>query len=336
MRITRLRLCVLALLLAAGCRGGGRNELIERELRMQEDKIYQLEDMLDQCHAMLDSSRRENEALKQRDESGATDSVGGGPPSSAVPPSIMGPTRDDADVPGLEAPKIEPGVPVSPSGPDLDAPRAPGAPARGASYGDEPGDEKVVRIVLNKQLTGGRTLSGDQQDEALTVVFEPRGASGRWVKALGDVSIVVLDPAKRGAEARVARWDFTADEAAACFKKSLIGRGFHFELPWPSNPPTSGSLRLFVRFTTPEGEKFTADATIPVNPPDRQARGWTHAPARIATEPTVSTRAASDGGDEENAEPPAPAPGRRRSVLSKRGGNREATNPRRPAWSPYR
>ena len=42
---------ILVLLLISGCRSGGNMELIERELRLQEDRIYQLEDALEDEHA---------------------------------------------------------------------------------------------------------------------------------------------------------------------------------------------------------------------------------------------------------------------------------------------
>ena len=335
---TTVGLLACFVLLSAGCRGG-RNEIVERELRLQEDKIFQLEDMVDQCHAMLESSRRENEALKQHGDSSASDSTSTGSasgPSLSVPPGISGTSRDGDDFEplDLQPPKIESGVPTDGSGPSIDAPRAK-TPAAGTAFRDEPpSDERLDRIVINKQLTGGRDAIGDHQDEGLMVVFEPRGASGRWVQALGDVSIVVLDPTKRGAESRVARWNFTADEAAAHFRKSALGRGFHFELPWPSKPPTSRSLKLYVRLRTPEGEKFIAEATVPVDPPGGHGDGWARAPGGAQSQPAETFTPDVKISDRRNQQPPSP--GERRSVLSKAPPARTSAKGRRPAWSPNR
>ena len=342
---TTVGLLVCFVFLLTGCRGG-RNEIIERELRLQEDKIFQLEDMVDQCHAMLESSRRENEALKQQQGGSSTsDSIStasGSGPSLSVPPGISGTSRDGNDFEplDLEPPKIEQGVPTDDSGSSIDAPRDK-TPAAGTAFRNEPpSHENVARIVINKQLIGGRDAIGDRQDEGLMVVFEPQDASGRWTQAaLGDVSIVVLDPAKRGPDSRVARWNFTADEAAAHFKKSTLGRGFHFELPWPSKPPESRSLKLYVRLRTPDGQKFIAEATIPVDPPGGHGDGWTRSNGGPQSQPAETFTPDIKLSDQQNEQPKSASEqnaGERRSVLSKAPPARTSAKGRRPTWSPNR
>jgi len=63
---------VLACVSLTGCRSGGRKELLTRDLRLQEDRIYELEDMLDQMECQLESCRRENETLKKEQGGGGT------------------------------------------------------------------------------------------------------------------------------------------------------------------------------------------------------------------------------------------------------------------------
>lgn len=361
-------------LLLGGCRGGGRNELLERELRMQEDRIYQLEAALDECDAMLNCSRRENDALKSgrpgADED-ARSTTGG--PALSPPADVAAPARTfGGDPPAPAGPNVELGRPSGP--PSLN--RNPSPPVRGSSIhrGDEDYetddlddrpivDPKVARIVLIRQLTGGRSHHGGHADEGLTVVFEPRNAAGQLVRPLGDVSIVALDPKKRGGDARVARWDFTADEADAAFRRTAFGRGFYFELPWPSSPPTSDTLRIFVRLTTTDGAKFNADAVVRIDPPDRQANRWSPVPRSVLSDrkpprsgsTTPVREELTLPGEESLAEPqneaiePAENPARRGvdSEISMPGVDDEprvgagprlrgATRPRRPTWSPFR
>lgn len=327
MKFARFCVCSLAAMLLAGCHGGGNMELLERDLRHQEEKLYYLEDQLDQCQAMLEASRRENESLKQEMSTGDKGAAEG-----VRPPSIeLGPSsprrnrlRRGPPMPPIEPPKIElpssdsPGVDIS--GPSLGQ----------AAVESEPADQKPVKLVLNKQLTGGRDQDGRGGDESLMVVVEPRNAADELVSSAGELSVAVLDPAKTGAAARVARWDFSSAEAAAHFKKTLLGRGYHFELPWPSNPPTSRTLQLFVRLVTADGGKLSTQATIEVDPPGQQANRWTRAPhashERAQSQRSLSARATRDRttapAAQKTGEPLRPLPAQQRTG--------------RPTWKPYR
>ena len=163
------------------------------------------------------------------------------------------------------------------------------------------------------------------------VAFEPRDANNKLVEAVGDVSIVVLDPSQTGAAARVARWDFTTDEAEMNFQTGPIGRGLQFELPWPSDPPTSRDLRLFVRLSKPDGESIETDAKIRVTPCENWSSKATSsetadddssdAPGTIAS--NGSSTAATDATEEVS---PEEVPSRPASRLTK--------TPR--AWAPMR
>ena len=71
---------------APGCKSNGNSELLERELRCQEDRIYKLEDELDEMCYALESSRRENESLKKELSGGDKGAGGRFAPSSGGPP----------------------------------------------------------------------------------------------------------------------------------------------------------------------------------------------------------------------------------------------------------
>ena len=147
--------------------------------------------------------------------------------------------------------------------------------------------------MLNKQLTGG--LSHDRQggDEGILVVFEPRNARGEMVAEPGDVSIALVDPERSGPQARIARWDFAANEAFEQFHRSgALGRGYEFELPWPDAAPQNKKLELFVRYVTPDGRKLMSEMTISVDPPaGNQAKRW-RTPAGGMADPSRSAASA--------------------------------------------
>jgi hypothetical protein len=290
-----LALALCALIAVVGCKSHANSELLERELRKQEDCIYHLEGELDSMDAMLESARRENMALKKEMSSGDKGASGGGSltPSVTIPPSISAPSisvpsisppsptparprttvpRGDPveEAPKFESPDAEPTLPDPNEPPPLFKPT--GATSIEPSLDGDP--KKITRLALNRQLTGGWNPDHHHGDEGIFVAFEPRDAANKLVEATGDISIVVLDPMQTGAAARVGRWDFTSDEAAMHFSKRPLGRGLQFELPWPSAPPANRELRLFVRLTTPDGRKIDTDTKIRVTLCDQNGKDW--------------------------------------------------------------
>ncbi len=95
MRTLHLAIACLAIT-AAGCRTDNHTVLLERDLRMQEDRIYQLQGCLEDAQMAREATIRENEALKRElAEEGKGDS--GGPPIGSdrggAPSDIQSPQR---------------------------------------------------------------------------------------------------------------------------------------------------------------------------------------------------------------------------------------------------
>lgn len=331
-----------------GCRSHGNHELLEREMRWQEDRIDELERQLGEVEQQRASCQRENEALLGEAGGGAKSvsepSSGERSPEHDLtsPPDVILPDADKAPPPG-ELPEPEPPAgprmePSGPGGPDS-LPTVPEGETGSAGSG-------VVRITLNRQLTGGHNVDRRPGDEGVLVVVEPRDATGKILQARGDVAVVVLDPAESGQAARVARWNFTAKEAAARFRRTPLGTGMHFALRWPRAAPVHRQLNLYVRFTTADGRKLLAEKPIDVDLPGQQARRWTTAPepARLsaaAASQIPSAASASPSGTvpvEEAHEEAAPAAqSTREHPPKRRADGREPLSERHaPAWSPYR
>ena len=240
---------------------------------MQEDRIYQLQSCLEDAQLAREASIRENEILKQ-ELAEATDKPApsrGAAVDSAVPSVEM--PRGETPSRRREAPDLTP--------PTIELPGASDAPSDAAAPSDEQSivvESPPTQLVINKRLTGGLDRDGHDGDEGILVVFEPRDAAGHLVRWPGKVSVVAMDPALEGPAARVARWDFDANEVTNHYLNTVFGRGLQFELPWPSSPPAHRELVLFVRFTTEQGQKLSSDTKIEVRPPgddagfDRQTR----------------------------------------------------------------
>lgn len=129
-----------------------------------------------------------------------------------------------------------------------------------------PSDINVASIGLHRS-SGGWNSDGNPGDEGVFILLEPRNARGQVVPTIGDVSLVLIDPAIVGEGGRYARWDFTAQDAAATYRPAVAGgsAGLHFELLWPDAAPTHSRLKLFVRFTTEDGRRFQAEKDLKID-----------------------------------------------------------------------
>lgn len=295
-------IALFACVATLGCRNNNSDRAyLYQELREQEDEIYALEDMLDQYESKLASSRRANESLRREISGGAG---GDDDPSRSSIPQTFQPPRIDfvpPSTPDTDAPPYVPTEPLpAPSTLPMEAPdfEMPGpdvldpsedANIRQSSYnelsaaeGGQSGatsllnfrqkkeeaitDYKVDHITLNRQLTGGHNRDKLPGDEGVYIVVEPRNKAKQVIDVPGELTIVVMDPLKRGPEGRIARWDYTAEESANSFRQSMFGRGMHLELPWPGEAPQADELNLYVRFVTDDGRRLIAEKAIRPDP----------------------------------------------------------------------
>jgi hypothetical protein len=368
--------CAGALLLgiaASGCRTSLSRDLLEQELRMQEDKIYALQSEVEDYQRQLDSCQLENQALlKARTTPAAQggtlrrrrievdeelDVPAGKAPPYDGPPVISPP---DPNVPDGESPDGEDAdefessspskmkLPSSTSEPGehkMELPQFELPPADEAPGDDKTaGDGTVTQISLNRKLTGGRNADDLPGDDGVTVVVEPLDAAGQLLEVPGEISVVVLDPAQEGEAARVARWDFTAEEAAEHLKRTPLGDGLHFDLRWPHGAPVNRMLNLYVRYKTPEGKQLQVEKQIEVNPPGSTGPADA-APAWTKTDkpyPGGEAEASSDASTPPRAKATSirPAPEEAAPSGSSKAP-RQTERPKNdrsaaPKWTPYR
>lgn len=328
MRSWHFVILLLGGLAATGCRSDPNVAIVERELRLQEDQIYQLQDCVDEQRAIVESCRRENSTLrkrlKDRDDISVTDS------DNAA--STLKPPRPDAPL----APRANTTQPPSePSAtpdsnqlkpPSINLPDIPG-PLNGlpnllkvpdkVSATFEAG-RQVEKILLKRLLTGGYDSDLLPGDEGVSTVIEPHDANGNIVAGAAPISVVVLDPALNGEDARIARWDFTADEVARMYRKTLLAEGIHLEMMWPAAPPKNSKLHLFVRYTTPDGRKIETNRPIKVRLLAQNQSNWKPMDS-VTSQPLPQT-----------AQRPVATPVARRNVT------RSQPKIERPEWSPNR
>lgn len=213
--------------LLAGCKTDLNQQLLERELRMQEDQIYLLQDELEAKRAKLDRAVGENASLKR--QLGIVDAVptprssqpsgaaASSRPRDAAPTFVPPPRLPSASPAGPQAPSSFPAGPstgprfVPPAGalplpaplvpPSLDGvPPLPSAgvqgPVRRLSFEESVADGgRIDHLVINPARTVCFDGDGDGAAEGLALVLEPRDADERLVTSVGDLVVFVNDPA---------------------------------------------------------------------------------------------------------------------------------------------
>jgi hypothetical protein len=147
-------------------------------------------------------------------------------------------------------------------------------PAQAIALDPRADNSRVDRITLSRSLTGGYDRDARSGDAGVAVLVEPRDAHGQLVPAPGPISVVLLDRGLSGSAARVARWDFTAEQTASLYRKTPYGEGFFLEMPWSGNPPAHSHLHLFVRYATKDGRSVEASREIDVPLPTGRGRSW--------------------------------------------------------------
>ncbi len=282
----------VACVASAGCKSDLSQQLLERELRYQEDQIYQLQDELQDKCARLDMLSGENASLRKQLGVSPGDSLGRSRPAAprpasapvAVPPAIQIPEAIRPPSPAatpLAPPALDniPPLPVKPSSISEPTPlalpepadAAAAAPARAdeaaavpvavpVAYDQPQSDGRPVRLEVSTAATACFDDNGDGMSDGIAVTFEPRDAAEKLVPAPGAVAITVFDAADPSTP--IASWTIPTEQAATHFRPTTRLRGMHFPLRWTGGPPAGDHVRVAVQVTGPEGAVLEADATI--------------------------------------------------------------------------
>jgi hypothetical protein len=275
-------------------------------------------------------------------------------PASEIPDTLKRPAgiRAPAEPGKLNLPRTPAQIEGQP-GPNLQGPQGNnrGAPGRLSNIRPTGGIESVAKddsanvgqLVINRMLTGGYSVEGRSGDSGVLAVIEPRDAKGRRLEAPGDVSVIIIDPAKTGPEAKLARWDFPAAETAKLFRGTGISRGMYVECPWPDRPPDNNQLHLYVRYVTRDGRKLETDQLVEVALPGEKPARWTTAGPELQPlaasdrEQTAHQRSDAAAADSDSSESPtADSPPQRRARSVRTATRANSTTPQRPVWSPDR
>lgn len=257
---------LLAALLASGCQQARQqrtnNELLELEnlqLEMQlDDALYQLK-QAQMCCAAASADDRKND--DDDDEQ---------------------PTAANVDAPDVELGNPGPpptfdsqGQPSLPELPDFAPPNADVGPLRETER--EVRDRQVADIQINGAITGGIDKDERPGDEGIEVGVELLNSEGQLLAVPGRVAVELWDhttPQPR----HVARWDLDANEASARFRAIGSEPTMYLALDWPHTRPKANDLKVYVRYTAPDGRRFKTEGPVSVLLTGRRPQRWSPAP----------------------------------------------------------
>ena len=289
-------------LLVAGCQSNAQQDLVARELRMQEDQIYAMEDYLSQYQQLVCKYRSENAALRRRLADEYYDGEEVPTPRTAPPTRRDGPSPDEpaAQPNGLDLPDVPPleggasnepkpdGEAALAAGQTDVAPRAmhelledspPVVSIAPAHHGAAPHQVWLHGEIVANDAGGGPRLAVD---------VEPLDAAGRCIPFAGQLSLMLLATQADGGEQSLARWDFTPEDATSAVDSAAGEHAMRFYLELPPDTPVGEATQIWVRLVSSDGDKVLAYTEIQLDRPgqfashlDRPAA--TDIPARIVS-----------------------------------------------------
>lgn len=266
-------------------------DMLNAEKRVLEDRLYETQYDYEQALAELETLRggakggRKPESRKRASDSARPSTE----PAQDEPPEDSGVPKEAPELPKIELPpgveegKRQPPAPGVMRQASTVKDASPGVATKPRALNDDELaaaivsalDQRVESVHLNPRLTGGADFDGQPGDDGICVLVEPRNRSGDFVPEAARISIVMLDPARSGEAARIARWELDAEAARAFLRTDSLDQGLLLRLPWQEALPQGNRAHLFVRYFAADGRKLEADQEIETKSYERIAQSWT-------------------------------------------------------------
>ena len=180
-----------------------------------------------------------------------------------APEALQDPEIEDLSPPGLPeppgkediaVPPIDPGEILPPPVDDADELKQPGQIELPDSLNSSSNTPENLKIHAG--LSTGISVAAEANE--MTIVIHVVDQLGRTVDLdnfdiAADLSIVLLDPARQASDARIGRWDFSADQIADLIKREPIS-GLHVPIKWQGDLPTGKEVVVHARLRAEEDE----------------------------------------------------------------------------------
>lgn len=207
--------------------------------------------------------------------------IPGGSPQELTPPPISRP-REDPNLkllppavpipPGVEndLPDVDLGEPVPPSGlnaiPDLPPGQIKLPESVRRNVRVEPSPPVAIRV--NPSMSGGYRFDDEQEKTGMHLTIEAIDEKGDLVRLddfdiVGELSVVLLDPSRPAADARLGRWEYDSDELRQMIR-SGPGSAIHVYFAWQDKMPSGKQVIAHVKLSSDETQ-MQAQAEMKTN-----------------------------------------------------------------------
>ena len=187
------------------------------------------------------------------------------PPVNPVPP------RESELIP----PAIDLGEPQPPGSNNGTLPKPPGQiQLPGEVRQLFPGPPSVASAVeIHPGLSGIHHSDNDANADGIYLVVSVKDAEGNPFEADKPISIVLLDPARSGEDARLGRWDLSIEQVRERFKTSPLN-SYHIPLTWQEKQPLGADVAVFVRVFVDDDGKLETNAMLPLAETNEASAEW--------------------------------------------------------------
>ena len=126
----------------------------------------------------------------------------------------------------------------------------------------------VSQIFIDPEYTYGRDFNNDGEQDGISILIQPLDEQGNVVATAADLVVSLIDPAEIGEKQRIGLWKYESYQAESFVSNQRGRRGLVLELPWQRRVPANDRLLVFVRYTTPRGERLETSFDVRVDPPN--------------------------------------------------------------------
>jgi hypothetical protein len=270
--------------LLSGCQSAGQYDQVARELRMQEDQLYAMEDYLEQYQQLVCKYRSENAKLKrQLAENGVAPATSPPErsPTPSTPPVDVTPPADGATPPSiLQPPDVPPlGETTEDGATHKNRRRAHGNVKQVAAEMTEDESSAAQTVALEKVeqanpasdvwLHGEVVVNDEGGGPRMVVEVQPLDAEGKPTLFDGALSLLLTAPGDLGETVNVARWDYRPNDVRAAIDSTSDDKPIRFQLELPPDSAASESTEIWVRLLPRGGGKLLTRTAIDLLEPSK-------------------------------------------------------------------
>jgi hypothetical protein len=304
----------LVSMFVAGCQSNAQYDQVARELRMQEDELYAMEDYVAQYQQLVCKYRTENAALKRQLAASGVSPTTRAPATNGTRTAPMDrsldvtpPATDETTpAPGVQDPSVPPLEQTlhDETGPNSSGRRmrngvTPAAAelvdndssaARALALEEEAKRPAATDVWLRGEVVANEAGGGPR----MVVEIEPLDSEARPADFSGALSLMLTAPNDMGGESSVARWDYRPDDVRAAVDTTEGGKTIRLHLELPPDSPAVGATKMWVQLMSRRTGRLLTHSEISFSQPSLFSSKPGGVPSEFATEESPVVAAAHE------------------------------------------